>query len=253
MQAILVMMSLLGCSMAAPAPESSSNEQMAAHANTAVQLMELYRMLGQQGFGGVPATGAVAPAEPPMLNTAPQAPFLFSQPAAPLNSDEEGVVPQVAFGAAPAAPINSDEAEGAEEEGAEAEAGPETEAGAEGAEPAAEPAAEPVAEPAAPDAAAVAVEVAPETPVMEVDIAAVPADPAGEAPAGPMVEVDVAAGPVAVEVDVPVSVDTPAAVDAAAADAVAMASAAVVAVDPSLQGAPMAVEIDTNPAPVALV
>ncbi|XP_016310638.1 predicted GPI-anchored protein 58 [Sinocyclocheilus anshuiensis] len=155
MKVLAFLMCLLGSSLAAPAPDSGSNEQaIIGHANTALQLMELYRMLGhlqQQGFGAVP-TGAqlpaapaapVAPApadaQPQVSPQAPQQGFFFN-PAlfAPTGdgSDEEGA-PQFRgfyppYGyqpAQPAALLNSDEAEVAEEaEGAEAaEAGAEPE------------------------------------------------------------------------------------------------------------------------------
>ncbi|XP_039504432.1 enamelin [Pimephales promelas] len=157
MKAVALLMCLLGSSLAAPAPDSSSNEQVASHANTAVQLMELYRLIAQmrqQGFGAAPndaqlPAAPVAPAAPAPVDTqpqvSPQAPQqgFFFNPAlfAPQGdgSDEEGA-PQFRgfyppYGyqpAQPAAPLNSDEAEGAEEaeaaEGAEAaEAGAEPE------------------------------------------------------------------------------------------------------------------------------
>ncbi|XP_051560020.1 uncharacterized protein LOC127444602 [Myxocyprinus asiaticus] len=160
MKAFAFLMCLLGSSLAAPAPDSGSNEEgIIRHANTALQLMELYRMLGQlrqQGFGAV-----ASPAQQPAVPAAPAAPVdaqpqvspqgleqgLFFNPAlfAPRGdgSDEEGA-PQFRgfyppYGnqpAQPAAPLNSDEAEGAEEaeaaKGAEAgaEAGPEPTGGA---------------------------------------------------------------------------------------------------------------------------
>ncbi|XP_016088822.1 enamelin [Sinocyclocheilus grahami] len=191
MKVLAFLMCLLGSSLAAPAPDSGSNEQaIIGHANTALQLMELYRMLGhlqQQGFGAVP-TGAqlpAAPAEPAPADAqpqvSPQAPQqgFFFNPAlfAPTGdgSDEEGV-PQFRgfyppYGyqpAQPAAPLNSDEAEVAEEaEGAEA---------AEAAEAGAEP--EPAGTAATVDATAVneiaPVDVAIEAPVEPVIAAVVP-------------------------------------------------------------------------------
>ncbi|KAK9981281.1 hypothetical protein ABG768_000834 [Culter alburnus] len=151
MKAVALLMCLLGSSLAAPAPDSGSNEQaINSHANTALQLMELYRMLGQlrqQGFGVVP-TGAqlpavpAAPAAPVPVDTQPQVSpqgpqqGFFFNPAlfAPRGdgSDEEeapqfrGFYPPYGYQPAqPAAPLNSDEAEGAEE--AEAEEGTEPE------------------------------------------------------------------------------------------------------------------------------
>ncbi|XP_073699382.1 enamelin [Garra rufa] len=155
MKAVAFLMCLLGSSLAAPAHDSGSNEQaIIGHANTALQLMELYRMLGhlqQQGFGAV-RTGAhvpaapVAPAAPAPVDTqaqvSPQVPQqgFFFNPAhfAPTGdgSDEEeapqyrGFYPPHGYQPAqPAAPLNSDEAEGAEEaeaaEAAEAVAEPE--------------------------------------------------------------------------------------------------------------------------------
>ncbi|XP_051761616.1 enamelin [Ctenopharyngodon idella] len=213
MKAVALFMCLLGSSLAAPALDSGSNEQaINSHANTALQLMEFYRILGQlrqQGFGVVP-TGAqlpavpvapAAPAAPAPVDTqpqvSPQAPQqgFFFNPAlfAPRGdgSDEEGA-PQFRgfyppYGyqpGQPAAPLNSDEAEGAEEA--------EAEEGTEGTEPEPTGTASPV------DAAAVneilPVDVAVDVPVEpspEVITAAAAVDPAliPEAPAA-AVEID---------------------------------------------------------------
>ncbi|XP_042615731.1 uncharacterized protein LOC109095750 isoform X2 [Cyprinus carpio] len=145
MKAVAFLMCLLGSSIAAPAPDSDSNEQaIISHANTALQLMELYRMFGhlrQQGFGAVPVGAQLpaalsAPAAPAPVHAqpqvSPQAPQqgIFFNPTGD-ESDEEGA-PQFRgfyppYGYQPAqraAPLNSDEAEGAEA-GAEAGAEPE--------------------------------------------------------------------------------------------------------------------------------
>ncbi|KAK2909120.1 hypothetical protein Q8A67_004957 [Cirrhinus molitorella] len=194
MKAVVFLMCLLGSSLAAPAPDSGSNEQaIIGHANTALQLMELYRMLGhlrQQGFGAVP-TGAqlpaapVAPAAPAPVDTqpqvSPQAPQqgFFFNPAlfAPVGdgSDEEGAPqfrgfypPHGYHPAQPAAPLNSDEAEGAEE----AEA-------AEAAEAGAEP--EPAGTAATVDATAATVDATAANEILPVDVAVdVPVEPATE-------------------------------------------------------------------------
>ncbi|KAK7161451.1 hypothetical protein R3I94_004209 [Phoxinus phoxinus] len=145
MKAVALLMCLLGSSLAAPAPDSGSNEQaIISNANTALQLMELYRMLGQmrqQGFGAVPTdaqlpAAPVAPAAPAPVDTQPQVspqapqqgfffnPALFAPPGD--GSDEEEAPQHRGF--YPAAPLNSDEAEAAEEAEAEAaEAGAEPE------------------------------------------------------------------------------------------------------------------------------
>ncbi|TRY82920.1 hypothetical protein DNTS_027919 [Danionella cerebrum] len=156
MKVVAFLLCLLSSSLAAPAPDSGSNEQaIANHANTALQLMELYRALGQlrqQGFGVVPGAqlpAQVAPAaidaQPEVSPQAPQQALVLSPAVvAPTgdDSDEEGAPAQAA------APLNSDEAEEAEE----AEGGEE----AEGAEAAlAGPEAEPAGIPPAVDAPAV--------------------------------------------------------------------------------------------------
>ncbi|XP_051993833.1 uncharacterized protein LOC127651839 [Xyrauchen texanus] len=226
MKAFAFLMCLLGSSLAAPAPDSGSNEEgIISHANTALQLMELYRMVGQlrqQGFGAVasPAQQPAAPAAPAApVDTQPQVSpqeteqGLFFNPAlfAPRRdgSDEEGA-PQFRgfyppYGyqpAQPAAPLNSDEAEGAEE--AEAAKGAE---GIEGVEAGAQAGPEPTGGAPAIDAG-VANEISP------VDIA----------------------------------VDVPAVDVAAAVDLVPDVIAATAAVDPALipQGPSVAVEIDTT-------
>ncbi|XP_077103074.1 enamelin [Siphateles boraxobius] len=215
MKAVALLMCLLGSSLAAPAPDSGSNEQaINSHTNTALQLMELYRMLGQmrqQGFGAVPTdaqlpAAPVAPAAPAPVDTQPQAspqapqqgfffnPALFAPPGD--GSDEEGAPQYRGFyppygyrPAQPAAPLNSDEAEGAEE----AEAAEGAEAAEAGAEP--EPAGT-----ASPVDAAVANEILP------IDVAVdVPVEPAPEVNAAAPAAVDPALIPeapvVAVEID----------------------------------------------------
>ncbi|XP_050984811.1 enamelin isoform X2 [Labeo rohita] len=229
MKAVAFLMCLLGSSLAAPAPDSGSNEAIIGHANTALQLMELYRMLGhlqQQGFGAVP-TGAqvpavpavpaapAAPAAPAPVNTQPQVSpqvpqqgFFFNPALFAPNgdgSDEEGA-PQFRgfyppYGyqpAQPAAPLNSDEAEGAEE----AEA-------AEAAEVAAEP--EPAGTAATVDATAANVDAtaANEIPPVDVVVEIPPVDAVVDVPVEPATEVIAAAVPslvpevpaVAVEID----------------------------------------------------
>ncbi|KTF80265.1 hypothetical protein cypCar_00011006 [Cyprinus carpio] len=93
MKAVAFLMCLLGSSIAAPAPDSDSNEQaIISHANTALQLMELYRMFGhlrQQGFGAVPI-GAQLPAQPQVSPQAPQQGIFFNPTGD--ESDEEGAV-----------------------------------------------------------------------------------------------------------------------------------------------------------------
>ncbi|XP_062333368.1 enamelin [Osmerus eperlanus] len=216
MKPVVFLMCLLGSTFAAPAPESGSNEQVAAHANMALRMMEFYRMYGSLQQQGVGAAGNPAfPAVPGNAAAAPP-PSFFMPPPMPAGSDEEGA-PQYAYGyglpagAAPAAPLNSDEvgedAAGAEAEAAEAEAEP---AAAE---------AEPAAEAAVPEAAA----------------------PVDVVPALPEVSMDIA-------VAVPAGADIGAAVDAATADAVDFAAAAAASFDPALvpQGSPIAVDIDTT-------
>ncbi|KAK6325036.1 hypothetical protein J4Q44_G00043780 [Coregonus suidteri] len=197
MISVVLLMCLLGYSLAAPAPDSGSDEQVAAHANEALRWMELYRMYGSLGQ-------QAAPVQPSMLNgpaaapAAPaQAPNFFYPPPPPMNSDEEAPAPRYGFyggyypypgqaaPAAPAVPLNSDEV-GEDAVAAEAEA-----------EPAVDHAAE---EPAVVDSAA-------------------PVDPAAAAPVDPAVEESI-------DVVIPAAVDIPATIDTVASD--------VIVVDPAL-------------------
>ncbi|KAL7855561.1 hypothetical protein AOLI_G00191650 [Acnodon oligacanthus] len=215
MKAVVFLMCFVGYTAAAPAPESGSQEQqIAAHAHTALQLMELYRL-----YGHLQHQVQAQPAQ------APQPGFLVNHPALHPredDSDEEAQPQHVgafyppygypavpgapAVPAAPATPPNSDEAE--EAEGAEA-------AEAEGAE-AAEAEAEPVSE----------------APVTDLAPAATAVDPVV---VDPPVEVEVG-------IEVPIAADIP------ATDVLNAAAAAAAAVDPALvpQGAPVAVEIDAT-------
>ncbi|XP_051559190.1 enamelin [Myxocyprinus asiaticus] len=220
MKAFAFLMCLLGSSLAAPAPDSGSNEEgITGHANTALQLMELYRMLGQlqqQGFGAVaspaqqpaaPAAPAPVDAQPQVLPQRPEQHFFFNPALLAQRgdgSDEEGA-PQFRgfyppYGyqpAQPAAPLNSDEAEGGEEaavpEGAEA---------TEGAEAGAEAAPEPTGGAPAVDAG-VANEILPVNVAMDIPVTAV--DPAPDIIATAAATVDPALIPqepsVTVEID----------------------------------------------------
>ncbi|XP_059409276.1 uncharacterized protein LOC132143143 isoform X3 [Carassius carassius] len=126
MKALAFLMCLLGSSIAAPAPDSGSSEQaINGHANTALQLMELYRMFGHLQQQAAPAAPAPVNAQSQVSPQAPQQGY-FLNPAlfAPRGdeSDEEGAPqfrgfypPYGSQPAQPAAPLNSDEAEGAEE------------------------------------------------------------------------------------------------------------------------------------------
>uniref|UniRef100_A0A1A8NAG1 Enamelin n=1 Tax=Nothobranchius rachovii TaxID=451742 RepID=A0A1A8NAG1_9TELE len=193
-----LLMCLLVPALAAPVPDSESGEQVAAHANEALRLMELYRLFQQQGVGGNPFLPA--PADAP---ADPAAAAVVNLQAAPVRaedaSDEEAedgnVSPKAAAPAAPTAPLNSDEAEEAEEEET-AEAEPAVVEAAP-AEPTADPAAEPGAslEPAVVD---IPVEVAP------VDGAAVDVPPVDIVPVdtpapGVAVAADAGADPLAAD------------------------------------------------------
>ncbi|XP_059409277.1 uncharacterized protein LOC132143143 isoform X4 [Carassius carassius] len=125
MKALAFLMCLLGSSIAAPAPDSGSSEAINGHANTALQLMELYRMFGHLQQQAAPAAPAPVNAQSQVSPQAPQQGY-FLNPAlfAPRGdeSDEEGAPqfrgfypPYGSQPAQPAAPLNSDEAEGAEE------------------------------------------------------------------------------------------------------------------------------------------
>ncbi|XP_076871533.1 enamelin isoform X2 [Brachyhypopomus gauderio] len=97
MQTVVILMCVLGYSLTAPAPEQGSNEQRAAHAHTALQLMELHWMknhLQQQGLinNNKPVLpprgrGSVMEGQPQFGGSNPP----DSNPAGPadlLNSDE---------------------------------------------------------------------------------------------------------------------------------------------------------------------
>ncbi|XP_017274748.1 enamelin [Kryptolebias marmoratus] len=132
MKQSVVLMCLLVTAFAAPAPDSDSSE-VAAHANEALRLMEMYRLYQQSGLAGNPFLPAAdAPARPALSAVVDPAPL-----AAEDASDEE----TEDGNAKAAAPVNSDEAEEAEEvEAVEAEP---TVVEAAPVEPTADPAAEP--------------------------------------------------------------------------------------------------------------
>ncbi|XP_064781931.1 enamelin isoform X2 [Oncorhynchus masou masou] len=205
MISVVLLMCLLGFSLAAPTPDSGSDE-VAAHANEALRWMELYRMYGSLGQ-------LAAPAQPPMLNApaaAPAAPAQdpkFFYPPPPMNSDEEAPVPRYggygryypypgqAAPAAQAVPLNSDEV-GEDEAATEAEA-----------EPAVDPAAE---EPAVVDTAA-------------------PVDPAAAAPVDPAVDVPI-------DVVIPAAVDIPATI---ATDIIVVDPALIAPIDTIVVAGPL--------------
>ncbi|XP_067355832.1 enamelin isoform X1 [Channa argus] len=120
MELVVFLLCLLVTTQAAPAPDSESNEQLAAHANQALRWMEMYRLYQQQGAVGnlfPPASDAPADAAP--ADVPPPAPVAVED-----ASEEETEVgkPVPKAGAPPAAPVNSDEVEEAEEvEAADAE------------------------------------------------------------------------------------------------------------------------------------
>ncbi|XP_014051040.1 tropomyosin-1, isoforms 33/34 isoform X2 [Salmo salar] len=207
MISVVLLMCLLGFSLAAPTPDSGSDE-VAAHANEALRWMELYRMYGSLGQ-------LAAPAQPPMLNApaaAPAAPAQdpkFFYPPPPMNSDEEAPVPHYggyvryypypgqAAPAAPVLPLNSDEV-GEDEAAAEAEA-----------EPAVDHAAE---EPAVVDTAT-------------------PVDPAAAAPVDPAVDVPI-------DVVIPAAVDIPATIDTVATDIIVVNPALIAPIDTTVVSGP---------------
>ncbi|XP_037105504.1 enamelin [Syngnathus acus] len=167
MERAVIMMCLFVACSTAPVQESENNE-IAAHANEALRLMEMYRLYQQQGMvanpflpasetPGVVVAGEAPPAEPAEaapkqvdsapVHTATASPpppaVAAAQPVGDVSEEEEDANP-ASKAAAPVAPLNSEEAEEAED----------TEEAEEAAEaPAANPAA-PADVPAAVDAAA---------------------------------------------------------------------------------------------------
>ncbi|KAK2817070.1 hypothetical protein Q5P01_025261 [Channa striata] len=110
MQLVVFLLCLLVTTKAAPAPDSDSNEQFAAHANEALRWMEMYRLYQQQGVAGNPFLPAAdAPADAAPADVPPPAPIAMED-----ASEEEAEVgkPVLKTGAVP---LNSDEAEEAEE------------------------------------------------------------------------------------------------------------------------------------------
>jgi len=209
MKPVVFMMCLLVTALAAPAPGSESDEQVAAHANEALRWMEMYRLYQQQGLVGNPFVAAAdTPADAAVgaaVDTAPAQPAYVPPPAAPAapvedaSEEEDG---NAARNAALGAPLNSDEEETEEVEVAEVEPAVVEEAPA-------EPAAGPGADPAA-DVETAVVDV-------PIDVAPVDAIAAVDLPPVDMVAFDHAPAALEVSVDVAVADVTAAAVAADAA------------------------------------
>ncbi|KAM4751218.1 enamelin [Anableps anableps] len=206
MKQILILMCLLVSTFAAPAPGSESSE-IAAHANEALRLMEMYRLYQQQGLRNPFLAAADAPANsvgtPAVVAVQAQLAPIPAEDVSDEENEDGNPAPRFAVPGAPAAPLNSDEEEEAEEaEAAEVEP---TVVDIAPADPTAAPAADPAA--AEPEVVVIPADVAPVDGVVvivpPVDI--VPVDTATE------VSVDVAA---------PVAADIPA-VDIAVATAAA--------------------------------
>ncbi|XP_077575843.1 enamelin isoform X2 [Stigmatopora nigra] len=94
-KAVILMYLFVTCS-AAPVPKSQSNE-IAAHANEALRLMEMYRMLQQQGIVASPFLPAT---EIPAMEAAPE--LLPAEPAEAVI--EVNAVPEEAATIVPASP-----------------------------------------------------------------------------------------------------------------------------------------------------
>ncbi|MEQ2194082.1 hypothetical protein XENOCAPTIV_022893 [Xenoophorus captivus] len=194
MKQILISMCLLVSTFAAPAPGSESSEQVAAHANEALRLMEMYRLYQQQGLGNpfLPA------ADPPVVASQAQLTPVPAEDVSDEETEDGNPAARVAVPGAPAAPLNSDEEE-EDEEAAEVE-----------------PTVVDVAPPDPTAAPAAAVE--PEVVVIPPDVAPV-VDVVVAVPPVDVVPVDTASE-VAVDVAGPAATDIPA-VDVAATTAAA--------------------------------
>ncbi|XP_015253129.1 PREDICTED: skin secretory protein xP2-like [Cyprinodon variegatus] len=118
MKQILISMCLLASTFAAPAPGSDSGE-VAAHANEALRLMEMYRLYQQQGLENPFLQAANAPAKSPGALRVDAVQAQLAPVPAEDVSDEEAEdgnpAPKAVAPGAAAAPLNSDEEEEAEE------------------------------------------------------------------------------------------------------------------------------------------
>ncbi|KAA0722097.1 hypothetical protein E1301_Tti009155 [Triplophysa tibetana] len=138
MKIFVFLMCVFGSSLAAPALDSGSNEQAAVNnANTALHLMELYRMIGklqQQEFNPalLAPRGDGSDEENTLFNGFnPAHGFQHAQPAAPLNSDEAEAAEEAEAveGVEGAEAVAVEGAEGAEAVAEPTEAAPAVEAG----------------------------------------------------------------------------------------------------------------------------
>ncbi|XP_049577229.1 enamelin [Syngnathus scovelli] len=138
MERAVIMMCLFVACSTAPVQESENNK-IAAHANEALRLMEMYRLYQQQGMVAnpfLPASETPGVVEaPPQVDSAPvhtatatppPPAVAAAQPVGDVSEEEEDASP-ASKAAAPVAPLNSEEAEEAEdteeaEEAAEAPA-----------------------------------------------------------------------------------------------------------------------------------
>ncbi|XP_037530853.1 enamelin [Nematolebias whitei] len=120
MKQSVFLMCLLATTFAAPVPDSESSEQVSAHANEALRLMEIYRLYQQSGLAGNPFVPAAnAPSRPVVSAVVAPAPLQAEEVSDEETEDGDS---KAAAPAAPGAPLNSDEEEEVEEvEAAEAE------------------------------------------------------------------------------------------------------------------------------------
>ncbi|XP_061687137.1 enamelin isoform X2 [Syngnathoides biaculeatus] len=105
MERAVVMCLFVACS-AAPLQESQSNEQIAAHANQALRLMEMYRLYQQQGLAVNPFLPAAAT---PRVRAAAKA--LSQVDAAPAQAATAAAPLPPAAPAAAAQPVGEDASE----------------------------------------------------------------------------------------------------------------------------------------------